>query len=321
MSLVTDTGVERLTAARRRALADLLEACPWTPDRHYMPDARRVGAFVAEHLIREAPETWRATAVRDGVPRAVARAQRLTWDTAHFGVPCGRIDMLLGRPPVAAEDYDGLLDGAFGWRAAVDFVSCKVDVRDVGACEALARRGFRQVSTSVRFACPSDGGAAPDPDGIGLRSWTERDLPALQALVGRLYTLTRFHQDRRIPRETSDALQARWLVNCCRGLADRVTVAEVDGRIVGFVTCRLRPIADTGRQLGVIDLIGVAPGHQGRGLAGQLVADVRAWCHGRAATIEIETQLANERAMAAYPRLGFGFVAADHCFHSWRADR
>jgi ribosomal protein S18 acetylase RimI-like enzyme len=85
-----------------------------------------------------------------------------------------------------------------------------------------------------------------------------------------------------------------------------VLVAEVEGRVVGYVTTR----TDTKTGIGRIPNLAVHPEHQGKGLGRQLLeAALDRLREEGMAFARIETLEQNERCMALYPRLGFEEVA------------
>lgn len=307
------------TSSHRESLRDALLGYPLKPGRPYLRDQEELTTHAVAELLDGDRASRTVVAVRDGTVTGIIRFTRLDWDSAHFGVGCGRIDALIGLGPDGHDARRRLLSHALEWlrTEGVEFVSCKVDAEDVATAQDLGRYGFQLVSTSVRFARQPGASNSPSIPGVWLRSWQEADLPSLATLARRLYSLTRFHQDPRIPRGASDELPAKWLVGCCHGLADRVTVADTRAGVVGFVTCRIKALSGASLRLGIIDLVGVAPEWAGLGIGAALVADVGRWCVEQVNVVEVETQLVNRTAMTFYVRQGFWHAAADYCFHAW----
>jgi ribosomal protein S18 acetylase RimI-like enzyme len=76
-----------------------------------------------------------------------------------------------------------------------------------------------------------------------------------------------------------------------------VRVGQLEGRVAGFATARLRP----GGPVELVDLF-VDPSWMRRGVGRALVADVQAMAHARGTSVVV---VANPHALAFYERVGF----------------
>ena len=86
------------------------------------------------------------------------------------------------------------------------------------------------------------------------------------------------------------------------------TVIEIDGRIAGFVQIR-----DEIERV-YLQNIALAPNHQGHGLGGQIVGDLKTKAADLGLPLELSVFRTNARAVAFYQRLGFAVVARDGDF-------
>ncbi len=85
-----------------------------------------------------------------------------------------------------------------------------------------------------------------------------------------------------------------------------VLVAEEDGQVVGYVTCR----ADADSRIGWVPNIAVRPEHQGRGTGRTLLTAALEWLrHAGMECVRIETLEQNPVGQRLYPSLGFVEVA------------
>lgn len=145
-----------------------------------------------------------------------------------------------------------------------------------------------------------------------IRSFAPEDLPALQEIrraafrpvfqsladmVGETIAAIAFAQ--------ADAEQAKLLDDICRSSPDQMLVAELRGRVVGFVSFSM----DLGKRLGEIGLNAVHPDHAGRGIGTAMYerALARMKASGMAAaTVGTGGDPSHAPARRAYAKAGFG---------------
>ncbi len=85
-----------------------------------------------------------------------------------------------------------------------------------------------------------------------------------------------------------------------------ILVAEIDGNVVGYITCRL----DYESKIGWIPNLSVLPAYQGRGLGKELMQAVLVNCRKEGMELaRIETLEQNEVGSNFYPKAGFVEVA------------
>lgn len=94
-------------------------------------------------------------------------------------------------------------------------------------------------------------------------------------------------------------------------------VAEVEGRLVGFVEVSLRPYAEGchTRPVGYLEGWYVAPGWRGRGIGRALVKAAEDWARGKGCReMASDTELGNFLGQEAHRRLGYQEVERIVCF-------
>jgi dTDP-4-amino-4,6-dideoxy-D-galactose acyltransferase len=156
-------------------------------------------------------------------------------------------------------------------------------------------------------------GPSPARDATAIRSAREADIPALRALAAASHTASRFFADGSFDRARCAELYAVWIEKSCRGWADRVLVAEHEGRIAGYLSCHVR---DGSR--GEIGIVAVAPEAQGRGLGAQLVdASVEWFAERELARVTVVTQGRNTGAQRLYQSRGFRTSSVHLWHHLW----
>ena len=181
-------------------------------------------------------------------------------------------------------------------------IACRVPAGDARG-QVLAEAGFRPIERLVTFERAIEGvRVAADLAGAA----DAEDCAAIGATV---FTHDRFHADPNIPDGVADEIKRRWVLNGVRGRADAPIVVRADGRIVGFNLCLRRG------DVAVIDLIGVARAHQGKGLGRRLVEAALGHYAGSYAKMRVGTQDTNLASVALYERAGFNRVDTAETWH------
>ena len=146
--------------------------------------------------------------------------EHLAWDTAHFGVPIGRI----AASRVSAADVVEADELGLG---CLYLLVQATDSRAVGAAEAL---GFRVIDERVTLGRPLVGHEPSGLDDAGsaaVRRAVAADLGALESIARTAHVDSRFFADPHFDREAAATLYVAWLRNSLAGeLADIVLVAE-----------------------------------------------------------------------------------------------
>jgi ribosomal-protein-alanine N-acetyltransferase len=146
---------------------------------------------------------------------------------------------------------------------------------------------------------------------VTLRPAVRADAEVVGALAGDVFD--RVAIDYWIERAYGEIGGTGWRARKAAGVRDEVAaspssvvVAESGGRIVGFITTRLDPVALVGH----IPNLGVARDFQGRGLGKRLLQAGHDLLVERGARyLQIETLDANDTGQTLYPRFGFREVA------------
>jgi GNAT superfamily N-acetyltransferase len=124
-----------------------------------------------------------------------------------------------------------------------------------------------------------------------------------------------YNADTRLDRKKCDEGYVSWAVRSCtsKQVATEVLVAELDKRIVGFLTLRLNSPEEVD---GI--LFGVAPEAQGVGVGRSLIIGALDWCKGQQAKqMNISTQVTNVAVQKVWCRVGFEPGHSYYTFHKW----
>ena len=236
---------------------------------------------------------WPGAAVGDLVKDA--------WLTAALARHCFRLNLAR---PLSVDDAAMPTD-----LGSPLFIDTRLPVDRPDLCAGVEDLGFRLVDTSITLARPVRCGEAVPPAGT-VRFAEAADRAEIEAIARSSFRYSRFHLDPRIPDAAADHVKALWAGNFFDGgRGDHMVVAIADRTVAGFVA-----LLDSGDGELVIDLIAVAPAHQGAGLARAMIAFAEANC-GRPRALRVGTQLANLPSLRLYLGDGFQLTEARYVFH------
>jgi ribosomal protein S18 acetylase RimI-like enzyme len=215
---------------------------------------------------------------------------RDAWLSSIFGYDVCRLD-----PPDEAPEPSSR---AF-WYA-------RVEAGDVERVRRLCRAGFYPVDTLVTLEASAGEGATAAP--IRIEPARPEHHAAVLRIAGCCFRQSRFHRDPAIPAALADTVKREWARSCLEGRrGDRVDVALEEGRPVGFLALMSDAQAET------IDLVGVDPERQGRGVGTAMVSTLLG--RSRRHRVRVGTQLANLTSLRFYQRLGFRIEGCRHVLH------
>lgn len=239
-----------------------------------------------------------------------AACERLDWDSEHFGLSIAR---LLG--PTLDEAGATAADR---WceEQGIDCLFLLADSEDAETARVAARHGHRVVDVRLNLDHDLQGlGAEPwhSPGPIAVRQARAEDLEALAPIAASAHTTTRFYFDGGFPAERCDALYVRWIERAHEDPGRELLVAELDGAPIGYHALAL-PSAEPARA----DLIGLDPGHRGRGLgAALLLSSLRLLRERGADRVVTAMQARNASAVRGHERAGFVLESTQVWHHRW----
>ncbi len=228
----------------------------------------------------------------------------LPWDSDFFGVRIARAS--------AAQLDEHSARALLAW-ARAESVDCTYFLADPdhrASLRAAESVGMRLADVRVTFERATDG--LPPGWGGSLEPFRDADVPTLRSIAARSHRDGRFHHDGGFPADRCDEFYATWIENSCKGFADTVLVARLDGRASGYISCHLDD--DAGR----IGLIAVGDDARGRGLGRALVAGSLEWFAEQGRTVAtVVTQGRNVPALRLYETLGFRTRSVELWYHLW----
>jgi GNAT superfamily N-acetyltransferase len=195
------------------------------------------------------------------------------------------------------------------------FYFAKLAATDMHGMHALSAAKFRVVEANVTLTRSIEPLAleatSPHVHVIPARpEWRDQVL----AVAGSSFRYSRFHLDPCIDREAADRVKREWVRSYFEGRrGDRLLVALEINQPVGFLAFLVAQRDE--RRVGVIDLLGVRPDRQGRGIGAQLIAAALDECQAAADVLEVGTQTANVPSLRLYEHAGFAVARTGFVLH------
>ena len=267
--------------------------------------------------------------VSDGDVFGAIVAEKSAWDSSHFGFGVGKIkrvvvsDILKGQNVLGAREV--LIKSCMKWmkRNEVKCIMTRVDLDSVDDILAYGKNGFQLADVLVTFHLDihavNPASDSRSGESIIIRPSRPEDVATLMEIARTSFTKDHFHRDLHFPQDKSDELFAKWVDNCCNGLANIVLVAaEKNKEPCGFITCRTEEVGPKSKY-GVIDLVAVSPSRQGRGIGTRLVREAVIWFE-RAQNVQsifVGTQANNISSIRTYEKVGFRLLCTELTLHKW----
>ena len=241
----------------------------------------------------------------DGTPSKEARF--LEWDSAFFEKRIARVNgNILTRNRIESINiwsHQNAIDCLYFLAASDDdqTVTCAendsyhlVDLRITLTAKLSEQNKTAQPDNSIRYAI-------------------EADIEALRSIAGINHTNSRFFTDPHFDREKCRQLYEVWIEKCVRAKNGRVFVWDVQGKAVAYVTAELNP-----DQTGSIELVGIAPEWQGKGIGKKLVfAALHFFYENHVPIATTVTQGRNIHALKLYQKSGFSIQSIELWYHKW----
>jgi len=253
-------------------------------------------------------------------------AEKSRFDSEHFGFGVGKIRHMTVSDGVFDEEAlfarRALIQECLSWMRQ-DHVKCvvaRVNLSDTLDTVAFEENDFRLADILLTFQSCEDLMKSTrnlSSSDVVIRPSYSQDETELMDIARKAFTHDHFHRDTNFPKDRSDELFARWVYNCCHGMADVVLVANTHGKKpAGFVTCKIETAGRSKR--GIIDLIAVSPLHQRRGIGERLVRGAVQWfVENGAQSVFVGTQADNLAAVRTYEKIGFRLVRTQLTLHRW----
>lgn len=239
-----------------------------------------------------------------------------SWLARIFGYPVFRVEVPRGETDalVAAGELRRRISQQ-RTRHPRFFAYAKVASDAIQILHEFTAAGFSVVDVNVtleRSSAPAPPLAASPDIEVG-EPRPGDDAPLLD-VAGSAFRYSRFHLDPEISKELADRIKREWVQSYLRRVrGDKLFAAFLGGKPVGFLAA-LASEKD-GERIRVIDLMGVAPGLQGRGIGSALIQDFFLHYQHQCDRFEVGTQVANAPSLRFYQRHGFTVARSQYVVH------
>ena len=200
-------------------------------------------------------------------------------------------------------------DGETPSSAERSLTYAKVPVEATEEGLALTARGFAVVDVNVTLTLRALS-ALDDSSVVDVAPARSEHREALSDIAGSCFRYSRFHLDPLIPNELAHRVKREWVMSYLGGHRGVELLVAVDrDKPIGFLA-----VIATGNAR-VIDLVGVSPNAQRKGVGTALVTAFVERHAPVAEELRVGTQIANVPSLRLYERLGFSVTSAAYVLH------
>lgn len=235
----------------------------------------------------------------------------LEWDSQFFGKKIGRVTGSKLDPQKAA------IINTWSEKNQVDCLYFLATSDDPQTSQTAENDRYHWVDNRVTLANKLQEPISVSSNPAQIRQAQENDIESLRIISRNNHLDSRFYFDGHFDRDKCDELYAVWIEKSVRGGADQVLVWVEDRQPIAYVTGRI-----TRDGSGSVELVGVHPAWQGKGIGYQLTMHLLAWFQKqRSNHVIVVTQGRNIGAQVLYQRCGFVTVSIELWYHKWFLNR
>lgn len=234
-----------------------------------------------------------------------------TWLSEVAGFPCYKfvgsnaVPMNIGR----LRNETAIIAGAGN-----AFFFAKHETNLIGGSACLERAGFSVVDTNMTMEWRANCFSPHATSDIIIVDARPEHYVKIQNIAQQCFRYSRFHLDPLFPANIADLVKRRWVESYCGGTRGAaIYLALAKNEPIGFLAVLE---TDDNLRVATIDLIGISPEYQGRGVGSTLVNHfIKNWC-GRVAKLRVGTQVANIPSLSLYERCGFRIISSAYVLHA-----
>jgi ribosomal protein S18 acetylase RimI-like enzyme len=230
-------------------------------------------------------------------------------DSERFGVR-------VARATVEGKNLSQIID--FCAAEQIKLLIARCATKEPRTAQEMENRGFLLMDTLVYYGFDLTKRTIPDDaPRAHIRKFVRDDTTEVESVAAAAFEgyYGHYHADSKLDRNKCDEGYVSWAVRSCmsRQVATEVLVAEIDKKIVGFLTLRL----NSPKQVEGL-LLGVAPEVQGIGVGRSLMLSGLALCKNQQAErMVISTQVTNVAVQKVWCRVGFEPAHSYYTLHKW----
>lgn len=264
--------------------------------------------------------------LRDSTLAGLITIENLEWDTSIFGIKMGRFIHVYFRKQFENRNSEitALLNRILEEfkQRKIRHISIKINVDDWTMIKTLQEMGFMLMDTLVDYSIDLRKAEIQDfKTDFKIRYMEEGDVDDLIALCKQIYSgykYDRFHRELLFEGEKSNNLYVEWIKNQIHRDAEEITIAEMDGEIVGFSTLQFykRINKEIALSFADIAITGVSQRSRGRNIYPAMTLNHVPYAKERNIDfIKTTTHVNNIAVHRALTKVGFKPSHVRHTFH------
>jgi ribosomal protein S18 acetylase RimI-like enzyme len=233
--------------------------------------------------------------------------QYLDWDSQFFGCRIGRVTSQKLTPSSLAQI------GSLAKESRLDCLYFLAASNDDSTVQLAEHENFHLVDLRITLQISHLHSLELSKSNIAIDYASVADLPALRLIAAENHTLSRFFTDTHFAHQKCRELYAIWVEKAVRDPDTCVFTWRAGGEACAYVTAKICPEGS-----GEIDLVGIAPQYQGRGLGPQLIVQaLRYFQQQKVDRVTTVTQGRNVHALKLYEKCGFSIASIELWYHKW----
>jgi GNAT superfamily N-acetyltransferase len=235
---------------------------------------------------------------------------------AFSDVDSERFGVRVARAHVVRESLPQVLD--FCAAEQINLLIARCATKELRIAQEMEALGFLLMDTLVYYSFDLVKRAIPeDSPRAKVREFMPDDTSQIETVAATAFQgyFGHYHADTLLDPKKCDEGYVSWAVRSCtsKQVASEVLIAELDNKVVGFLTLRLN-----GPEEGEGILFGVTPDAQGIGVGCSLITEALEWCKGQQAKrMVISTQITNVAVQRVWCKVGFEPAHSFYTFHKW----
>lgn len=325
--------IVELTPSKRPALIKFFKLHPYRPFA-YIPaiDPEAMATYLSDKIFASCQASspgGKALLAVDaaGEILGLASCQHLDFDSRIYDRSIFRLSHLLGLGTHAEQEeiFQKLLEEIFSFCRKEGGETChtRVAAGNIPVLHLLEQNGFQLMDILLlhgRVLSKEKDVFPLHLENCHIRPVTGQDIESLIILGHQVYSHSHFYADPKLPKERTDRLYAEWITNSClKKSAQEVLVAEMEGEVVGFLTCSdfFSAQATGGCRIGSFGIMAVNAKCRNRGIGTLCLSAGIFWFLDRADYLHTGTHVNNYPIQRALTKVGFKSIFAEVSLHKW----
>lgn len=237
----------------------------------------------------------------------------LKWDTNFFGFKTARLNPLRLTENIVKHAIN------FCQNEHLDVLYYLSDCHDPLSIILAEKYGFHFTDIRLTFELNIEKyDCKKFETGMIIRDCTLDDIPKLKKIAENSYVDSRYYFDQHYSKEICGKYYSSWIEKLWKDHSGKVFVAEVEGEVLGYISCDKESELEGPRNCGRIILLGVDESARGRKIGSSLVYAALNWFHNEKLPIaRVITQGRNYSAQRVYQGCGFKTLLTQLWYHKW----